>query len=180
MMKLLALSQCVPNCTFELDQIPCLNSLSFTRTAAPGSHGVISQQQLTPPVTPRSQATFTRWIWWQETLSATLSYLILQFINFTFFFFFNYYFVSQQREEYEYVFTYQRKLEISQIFLLSFLSCHRLRAVAVSNSGFENIVPVLKPKAVSHAVILARISIGGTIQQKWVETSRNICFLGKA
>lgn len=95
MVKLLALGQCVPNCTFELDQIPCLNSLSFTRTAAPGSHGVISQQQLTPPVTPRSQATFSRWIWLLETLSTTLSYLILQFINFTFFFLFNYYFVSQ-------------------------------------------------------------------------------------
>lgn len=33
----------------------------------------------------------------------------------------------------------------------------------MSSSGFENIVPVLKPIDVSHAVILGRISRGGTI-----------------
>lgn len=33
----------------------------------------------------------------------------------------------------------------------------------MSSSGSENIVPVLKPIAVSHAVILAGISRGGTV-----------------
>jgi len=47
--------------------------------------------------------------------------------------------------------------------IFAVITCYRLKAVAVSGSGFENIVPVLKSIAVSHAVILGGISRGGTI-----------------
>lgn len=72
-----------------------------------------------------------------------------------------------------------RKGSQKQAKYFSAITCYMLRAVTVSSSGSENIVPVLKLIAVSHAVILAGVSRGGTVQQKWVEISRSINFLGK-
>lgn len=47
--------------------------------------------------------------------------------------------------------------------IFSAINCYKLRVVTVSRSGSESTVPVLKPIAAFHAVILAGISRGGTV-----------------
>lgn len=150
MMKLLAVGQCVPNCNVELNQTPCLDSLSFERDC-PWSLWGHEPSAADISVPPRSQATFSGgsggWKHFPQLQPISSS-------NFTFFFFFNS--IFQYREEYEYWgagggggggVCHLPKEPRNKPDIFAVITCYRLKAVAVSSLGFENIVPVLKPIA---------------------------------
>lgn len=124
------------------------------REGCPRAHGDTSQQLLTFSDPPRSQATFSDgsggWKHFPQLYPISSS-------NFTFFFFLHS--VSQYKEEYEYVFFlwHLPKKARNKPNCFAVITCYGLRAVAVSSSGFENIVPVLKANSCISCCYFGRV-----------------------
>lgn len=156
-MKLRAVGQCVPKCNFEIKQIPCLNKLpEFGQRVLLELVGIPARNSWHLSATEEPSHLF-RWIRCLEMLPTIASYLILQF-----YFCYLIFWLFPNTEIFLCVW-YLEKEARNKPNIFSAITCYKLRAITVSKSGSGNIVPVLKPIAVSHAVILAGISRGATV-----------------